>query len=78
MNPVKAVKAIDGTFAGCCRFEAFSFGSIRIDGVTYEHDVLIDRGRSASVRRSPPRNSGRLSATRRFRRRKRFRGNAAG
>ena len=25
-------------------FEAFSFGSIRIDGVTYEHDVLIDRG----------------------------------
>ena len=27
------------------RFEAFCFGSIRIDGVTYEHDVLIDRGR---------------------------------
>ena len=26
------------------QFEAFSFGSIRIDGVTYEHDVLIDRG----------------------------------
>ncbi len=26
------------------RIEAFSFGSIRIDGVTYEHDVLIDRG----------------------------------
>ena len=26
------------------RFEAFSFGSIRIDGVTYEHDVVIDRG----------------------------------
>jgi len=26
-------------------FEAFSFGVIRIDGVTYEHDVLIDRGR---------------------------------
>lgn len=23
--------------------EAFSFGSIRIDGVTYEYDVLIDR-----------------------------------
>src|SRR5262245_30619621 len=33
-----------GTFAGTCRFEEFSFGSIRIDGVTYEHDVLIDRG----------------------------------
>jgi hypothetical protein len=26
------------------RFEKFSFGSIRIDGVTYEHDVVIDRG----------------------------------
>ena len=27
------------------RFESFSFGSIRIDGVTYEHDVVIDRGK---------------------------------
>jgi hypothetical protein len=26
------------------RFEAFSFGSIRIDGVTHEHDVVIDHG----------------------------------
>ena len=26
------------------RFEEFSFGWIRIDGVTYEHDVMIDRG----------------------------------
>ena len=26
------------------RFEAFSFGSICIDGVTYNHDVVIDRG----------------------------------
>jgi hypothetical protein len=26
------------------RFEDFSFGSIRIDGITYEHDVVIDRG----------------------------------
>lgn len=26
------------------RFEAFSFGSIQIDGVTHEHDVVIDRG----------------------------------
>jgi hypothetical protein len=25
-------------------FEGFSFGSIRIDGVSYEHDVVIDRG----------------------------------
>ena len=27
------------------RFQAFAFGSIRIDGVTYPHDVVIDRGR---------------------------------
>jgi len=27
------------------RFEEFSFGAIRIDGITYEHDVVIDRGR---------------------------------
>ena len=26
------------------RFDAFSFGSIRIDGITYEHDVVIDQG----------------------------------
>lgn len=26
------------------RFNSFSFGSIQIDGTTYEHDVVIDRG----------------------------------
>jgi hypothetical protein len=26
------------------RLEDFSFGSICIDGVTFEHDVVIDRG----------------------------------
>jgi len=26
------------------RFEGFSFGSIRINGVSYDHDVVIDRG----------------------------------
>ncbi len=26
------------------RFQSFTFGLIRIDGVTYEHDVVIDRG----------------------------------
>src|SRR5262245_57136853 len=28
----------------CMRFEKFSFGSIRIDGVTHGQDVVIDRG----------------------------------
>jgi hypothetical protein len=26
------------------QFDNFSFGSIRIDGSTYKHDVAIDRG----------------------------------
>ena len=38
------------------RFEAFEFGSIRIDGVTYEHDIVIDRGeiRERKKKRSKP------------------------
>ena len=35
------------------RFEAFSFGSIRIDGITYEHDVLIDRGEIRKRKKKP-------------------------
>ena len=35
------------------RFEAFSFGSIRIDGVTYEHDVVIDRNQVRKRRKRP-------------------------
>ena len=27
------------------RFEGFSFGSIRIDGVSYNYDIVIDRGK---------------------------------
>ena len=47
MNAVKTVKPI--------RFEAFSFGSIRIDGVTYEHDVVIDRGQVRKRKKKPSR-----------------------
>jgi hypothetical protein len=35
------------------RFEAFSFGSIRIDGVTYKYDVLIDRGHVRKRKKKP-------------------------
>ncbi len=35
------------------RFEEFSFGSIRIDGVTYEHDVVIDRGKIRKRKKKP-------------------------
>jgi hypothetical protein len=35
------------------RFEDFSFGSIRIDGVTYEHDVIIDGGDVRKRKKKP-------------------------
>jgi len=35
------------------RFEDFSFGSIRIDGTTYEHDVVIDRGQIRKRNKKP-------------------------
>lgn len=35
------------------RFEEFSFGSIRIDGVTFEHDVVIDRGEVHKRKKKP-------------------------
>jgi hypothetical protein len=35
------------------RFEGFSFGSIRIDGTTYEHDVVIDRGHIRKRNKKP-------------------------
>ncbi len=27
------------------RFTEFTFGSVRVDGVTYDHDLIIDRGK---------------------------------
>src|SRR5437773_10838753 len=35
------------------RFQKFSFGSIRIDGTTYEHDVVIDRGEVRKRKKRP-------------------------
>jgi hypothetical protein len=35
------------------RLEKFSFGSIRIDGVTYDHDVVIDRGYVRKRKKKP-------------------------
>ena len=35
------------------RFEKFSFGAIRIDGVTYDHDVVIDRGQVRKRKKKP-------------------------
>jgi len=27
------------------RFSDYSFGSVRVDGVAYDHDLIIDRGK---------------------------------
>ncbi len=35
------------------RFDKFSFGSIQIDGSTYEHDVIIDRGEICKRKKKP-------------------------
>jgi len=34
-------------------FDKFSFGSIQIDGSTYEHDVVIDRGEVSKRKKKP-------------------------
>jgi hypothetical protein len=36
-------------------FEAFCLGSIRIDGITYNHDVVIDRGKVRKRKKKPSR-----------------------
>jgi hypothetical protein len=35
------------------RFDKFSFGSIQIDGSTYDHDVVIDRGEISKRKKKP-------------------------
>ena len=35
------------------RFEDFSFGSLTIDGNTYDHDVVIDRGAIRKRKKNP-------------------------
>ena len=34
-------------------FENFTFGSIQIDGTTYEHDVVVDRGEIIKRKKKP-------------------------
>ena len=42
-----------GSGEASLRFEAFSFGSIRINGTTYEYDVVIDRGHVSKRNKKP-------------------------
>jgi len=47
------------------RFTEYSFGSVRIDGVTYDHDLIIDRGQIR--KKAASRSSGALTGTLRCR-----------
>ena len=40
-------------YRGGVEFGRFAFGEIEIDGVTYEHDVMIDRGRIRKRKKGP-------------------------
>jgi hypothetical protein len=60
------------------RFTGYSFGSIRIDGVTCDHDLASAAGRSGSARRPHRRGSGARTGTLRSRPRRTFHGDAAG
>lgn len=35
------------------RFEDFSFGTVRIDGEVFEHDVVVDRGKIRKRKKGP-------------------------
>ena len=37
------------------RFSGYSFGSVRVDGVTYDHDLIIDRGKIRQRKKGPSR-----------------------
>jgi hypothetical protein len=56
--------------------ENFFFGSIRIDGNEYAHDVVIDRNEIRKRKKRLPSNSGMTSVIRRFLLRKTSPGNA--
>lgn len=37
------------------RFERYEFGSIRVDGTTFDHDLVIDRGEIRKRKKGPSR-----------------------
>ena len=60
------------------RFTGYSFGSIQVNGVTYDHDLISTAARSASARRQGRGSSATRTGTPRFRSRRTSRGDAAG
>ncbi len=37
------------------RFTGYSFGSVKVDGVTYDYDLVIDRGKIRKRKKAPSR-----------------------
>ena len=35
------------------KFEGYSFGSVTVDGVTYHHDIVVDRGKVQKRKKKP-------------------------
>jgi hypothetical protein len=60
------------------RFESFSFGSIRIDGTTYEHDVVIKGGEVRKRKKKDSKKSAKRLDIRRSQLKKRYPGSADG
>ena len=60
------------------RIEEFSFGSIRIDGVTYNHDVVIDRAEVRKRKKKPSKKFRDILVTRPCPARRRYLGNVTG
>ena len=61
-------------------FGDFGFGSLRVGKDTYEHDLIIDRGKIRKRKKKPSRrrNFARSLGTRLYPSEKRSRGNASG
>ena len=60
------------------RFEEYSFGSIRIDGVSYAHDLIIDRGKIRKRKKAASKRSATRTDTPPSRSRRRSPGGVAG
>jgi hypothetical protein len=59
-------------------FDKFSFGTLQIDGNTYQQDVVIDRGEIRKRKKTPSRDSVTSLGIRLCLSAKRYHGNAIG
>ena len=60
------------------RFTGYSFGSVRVNGVTYDHDLIIDRGKIRKRKKAASSSSAAPTGTPRCRSPRTSPGDAAG